>query len=509
MRTMPDTDPAVARPTTSDVPRWARVCDGVTLGLGVVVLSMIAFGPLEVMAGGRQWVVSTLAWPGVLALAVAGLRHWRHPHPQLPARLWRGCCRVASDPAWRAAGWSFVGVRVPVLAVGLLAVALLGFPQPSPRIPITRGADHDVLNLPVRWDAAWYLRVALDGYRYDPADRGQQNIAFFPGYPALLRVSGALLGARAPAAGLDEAARVRAVADQQARVVLGGWLLALICGTWAMAKLYRLAVASGAQGWQATAVVMLASAYPFAYFQGALYTESIFLLSAIAMSTAFVRRDYLTAAAWGVLVGLVRPNGCMISVPLAIVATQHLVVPRTLGPADGLRRPMDRRGWLVAMATAAVPGVAMLAFTLWEYAYTGVGFAWLEAHKAWGRQPRGLGYLVDLHTYLLAKEGPLGYVLRYPIDFVNASATAFAVAMAVPVARRLGLAWAVFVLINVLPPLGSGGFLSLGRVTSTLFPVFVALGLMLRPATLTWWLAAWGATQGLFAALFFTWRPIY
>ena len=45
-----------------------------------------------------------------------------------------------------------------------------------------------------------------------------------------------------------------------------------------------------------------------------------------------------------------------------------------------------------------------------------------------------------------------------------------------PVYRRFGLPFAVFILITILPPMSAGGMLSMGRVTSILFPVFLWMG---------------------------------
>lgn len=39
-----------------------------------------------------------------------------------------------------------------------------------------------------RWDAAWYFLIAERGYYYDPGR--QSAVAFFPAYPAVVRVVG-------------------------------------------------------------------------------------------------------------------------------------------------------------------------------------------------------------------------------------------------------------------------------------------------------------------------------
>ena len=55
----------------------------------------------------------------------------------------------------------------------------------------------------------------------------------------------------------------------------------------------------------------------------------------------------------------------------------------------------------------------------------------------------------------------------------------------------------------------TGGLLSLGRLTSTQFPLFLALAAVLPPRAVGPWLVAFAIFQGLIAALFFTWRPMF
>ena len=75
--------------------------------------------------------------------------------------------------------------------------------------------------------------------------------------------------------------------------------------------------------------------------------------------------------------------------------------------------------------------------------------------------------------------------------------------------RRLGPAWAALILVNVLPPLLAGGLMSMGRFTSTIFPVFIALAMVLPKPAMAPTLAAFATAQGLAAVLFFTWRPLF
>ena len=78
-----------------------------------------------------------------------------------------------------------------------------------------------------------------------------------------------------------------------------------------------------------------------------------------------------------------------------------------------------------------------------------------------------------------------------------------------PVFRRFGLPYAVLILITILPPMAAGGMLSMGRVTSILFPVFLWMGSTVPARHRTAWITLFACLQGFVAVMFFTWRPLY
>ena len=49
----------------------------------------------------------------------------------------------------------------------------------------------------------------------------------------------------------------------------------------------------------------------------------------------------------------------------------------------------------------------------------------------------------------------------------------------------------------------------MGRITSTLFPVFIALAARLPRQAIPVWVMAFAILQGLVATLFFTWRELF
>jgi hypothetical protein len=419
------------------------------------------------------------------ALALTLVRHALVPSPSLPASLrsWRG--QLAGRPALRDALLAFWLTRPTVLLVGLLAVTAIGAPPSSTAI-IGREA---LSTLPARFDSGWYAGIAHEGYEWQHRFDRQQNLAFFPAYPMLMRAAGAIVG------GGDAPTRD----DRILRYTWAGLLISLAAFFWAAWYLSRIA-RELLDDERATSAVLLLAAYPFAIFYSAAYTESLFLLCAAGAWYHFRHAQWLPAALFGVVAGLSRPNGFLLSVPLALLA---------LGVRDGAaeegprRRPPIRP---MALAVAAMPAAGMVIFTLYVYRLTEIWFAWARMHGAWGRS---LGAAHVGFAPVGSAAGLLQLAAAQPFQALNTLGLAFALSLVWPVWRTLGPAWSLFVLVNVLPPLAAGGVLSMGRVTATLFPLFLALAAITSSRTATAWAALFAILQGLAAVLFFTWRELF
>ncbi len=482
---------AVAREPS--LPVWIRACDVVTVILTVIVLHVSVFGPLRVgpLSIGEPWRAL------IALLAVAGLRHYRVRTPALHRRLWSGVRTGWRGDAFQAVWPIVVVTRLSVLLVGYLAVVSVGFPEGAPPI---RVSDNEAVNLPLRWDTGWYLNIAMEGYRWNPDHQGQQNIAFFPGYPLVTEGVATLLGAqgvfRPP---LDRPQRVAMRHLQQ--LFLGSALLVSILSfAWGLLWLYRLAREHLDEA-ATRATLLLLAAYPFAVFFSAAYTESLMLLAVVASFYQYRHEKWIPAAAWGLLAGLCRPNGFLLAGPLAVVGLKQLLARRASGQStDSLRRHT-----LVAIGVASMPVIGTLLYSGFIYTLTGDPIAWREAHTAWGRSYTGFPtLLVPLES--IAERGVVEYTSAQPVESLNAMGAILACALIWPITRRLGPEYGLFMVLNVGPPLLFGGLLSMGRVTSLLFPMFMYLALVLADRQRQTLVCGFAVVQGLAAVLFFTWH---
>jgi hypothetical protein len=477
--------------TPPAAPRWARGLDVLVIVLALLAIFVTLAGRTLLLKIGEIPLPSAPQLLFAIAACLA-IRHAAHPRPGFAASLARWRAWVHERPAVEAAARAFVFTRPMVFLVAYFAVVTIGFPA---RVGFTLSQD-PLGNLPARFDAGWYGQIARHGYTWTPRFERQQSIAFFPAMPMLTRPVGSVLAANHPLLSGDQ----RLLRMLWAGVVVS--LVAFACGLVYLSRLSTL-LAGPAAG--ASAPLLLA-AYPFAVFFSAPYTESLFLLASAGAFYHFHQRQWIRASLWGLIVGLTRPNGMLVSAALAVLGAQQLY--RHWRMAGGPWSPAD---WLRAatrpLATAAMPGIGMLIYTVYIYSLTGIWFAWMRTQEAWGREwgirPFAQGW------EWLTTEGLVQVSQGVPFDTLNSMAAVFTIAMTWLVFRRLGPAYGLFMILNLVPPLFSGGALSLGRMTSTLFPMFIALAATLRPAAVPGWVASFAVFQGLVAALFFTWREIF
>jgi hypothetical protein len=491
---------------STPLPATAYVADSLTLGLIVLVVWWcLVARPVALFSGLRDLLSPAIVI--YIAVSVQIVRHLMWPRPSAISRLADLRAAIVERPHLADALRAFFLTRPAVFVVAFAAVVTLGLAS-TPGFILSR---EPLDNLPARFDAGWYGGIALGGYTWDHTFQRQRNIAFFPALPLLMRPVGAVLGMYE-----DGPSRER----RMLRALWAGVVISLAAFLWALYYVSRLAADLIGPD-RASAATLLLAAYPFALYFNAPYTESLFLLGAAGACYHFLRRDWIAASAWGLLAGLSRPNGCFLSVPLAVLALQR---ESACGPSEArsgraralgggapsaLRNADSRFDILVRLVVASMPAAGMLIFTLYLYQLTGgVWFAWARSHEAWGRSFEGFAPVLSFFA-ALRDEPWLQLIVNNPYNAINAVGVIFALVMTYPVFRKLGLAWGVFVLINLLPPLVAGGLLSMGRLTSTLFPLFLALAAILPARAVPGWAAAFGIGQGFCAALFFTWRALF
>ena len=389
--------------------------------------------------------------------------------------MWRPTTRRSSVSA------VLVGTRLPVLLLGVLAVTVVGtVPAPTAEA-LWRVSSNELANLQARWDTDFYYQIATTGYHWDPATFLHQNVVFFPLYPLLMRWGGALLGGHP---------------------LLAGTFISLAAFVAAISLLYRLAVIELGEE-KAWPVVLLLSTYPYAVFYSVVYTESLFLFLTVGAFYAMRRGYVVAAAAAGLAAGLTRPNGLWLALPLLWMARTVPAAPSKdgTGAPGGVSR--GRRTAALMAALAPVAGTAL--FSAYLQLRFGDPLAWVHAQAAWGMQLLGRAPAPD------PARTPEDLKLKFSEVMVyigNIAAFVAAVAAIRPVVRRVGVAYGIWIAVNIFPPVATHLFLSLGRFTAVLFPLFFWLATVVPPPRLGRVAGAFALGQAILAVGFFLWRPV-
>jgi hypothetical protein len=208
-----------------------------------------------------------------------------------------------------------------------------------------------------RWDSDWYLNIVRYGYQASGYATGEYtSLAFFPLYPQAVRLLYRILPA--------------AWQDSQSAVVLG-LLVSNLCTLGCLAVLYRHVLARFQDRGMAQRSVVYLVAFPTAFFLGCFYTESAFLLLAVAAYHMAWRRRWAMAGVLGALLSATRPGGLLMLIPFLWIQLEDAGFK-----IGGLTR---RIGWL-----ALVPA-GFIAYGIFLWRLTGELGAVVVAQRAWQR----------------------------------------------------------------------------------------------------------------------------
>lgn len=447
------------------------------LGLCLVAATGGAdLGVVSVHEAAKPLFVLLLVVP--VRIAIGG-RSWLGDLTQITVRhvsAWWALARAQVPAAVADTLFALVVVRIASLPAGF--IANLVFEPARERgfaLPFRNEKFAEVF---VAWDSGWYWDIAMHGYSFSPD--AQSSIAFFPLYPALMRV------VAAPFGGGDGATWIAGIVISFLAFALG--LIALhrfterICGSREIAR----------------RTVLLVAVFPWSLFMTRVYAESIFLLtSVLAVSRAHDRR-WRQAGVWGALATLARPNGILIAVPLLLLALR------------------DRPGWreIASRWIQLVPvPAAMAGYCAYVYTLTGDPLGWMSAQAHWGYS---LGHPPWQQLLRMVRElitfGPYDYFFISdiaPFELLHGVTALIFLVLTPAIFRRFGVAMGSYVLVSLLVPLSSNTLEGLGRYASVLFPAFVLIGSATPPRACEAIIMMSLVFRTLLVSLFVTWQPIY
>lgn len=326
------------------------------------------------------------------------------------------------------------------------------FPNYRPEQFTVTGTPSPFWDAFARYDSGWYWQIARYGYTGGAAayvEGGRSSIGFFPAYPLLMRYVGRAFGRRS------------------ADLYLGGLVISWLAFALAMVAIYYLARLDVSRR-RATWAALLCAVFPFAFFFGAVYSESLFLASTLWCVYLFRTRRWIVGGLCGALATATRVNGILMWLALAWIVWQQLGTPNVATRGDR---------WRAAAGLLLVP-LGIGAYSLYIYDITGHPFEWVATIERWGYHPGGspVSAVWSIGQALVFR--PYAFLVgerMAPYDSLNGLAAVVAI-LALPwVWLRLGAAYGVFMAANLWLPLSSGQVEGMGRYVAVLFPLFIWL----------------------------------
>lgn len=374
-------------------------------------------------------------------------------------------------------------LAVRLLSAGVAWIANLTFPPAQPSTVTMFGRPSAFWDPFTRYDAGWYYQVARYGYLFVPggpsAGVGKAGkIAYFPVYPLLMR------------------AAARPFADRAAAYYLAGIAVSWVAFALALVALFhvaRLDLDDRGAMW----TVYLTAVFPFSFFFGVVYTESVFLLFTLLTFLAFRTRRWALGAICGAVTTATRVNGILMVPALAWIAW---------------RRAQSPRERLIALAAAGLTGAGLAAYSTYVYSISGNPFEWAVSISRWGYHPGGSPWLAPITLVQRLATHPYRYLTTDPMAPYDTlyGVTGIVFLVATPIVWwRLGMAYGVFMALNLWLPLSSGVFEGVGRYCSVLFPFFVWLGSFRSRALLAGLLVGFALLYVASLACFSTLRPLF
>lgn len=290
-------------------------------------------------------------------------------------------------------------LAVPVSAI--VTAATLGLLQAWALAAWAAQDDKALRDVLIKWDAGWMTKIAEFGYfgfsvSPDPSERVEwQSVAFFPGYPVLVRMFSSPLSVL----GKQDATFIAALVVSAAASFVFAWGVARL----ALDVARRMptegsvppALSVRTQVVLTVAVTVLAFGAPMSFIYWMPYSEALFSALTVWALVMMLRRRYLAAGVLTLFAGLTRLTAIALILTLVVVAAVELW--------GWARR---RSGFPVAAVTAPFVGaLGMASYLHWaDGVVAEIGGYFAAQERGWSSQfDLGLATLSWLSEHLVVQ----------------------------------------------------------------------------------------------------------
>ena len=364
------------------------------------------------------------------------------------ARL-RGAFRaVPGSPM--ASWWAPLAVFV---AVGVFVWVAVWFGnnhlQHDPWFPVRDGIGETWFGGWARWDAEWYRTIVREGYVYYPDV--QSSVAFWPTYPLVVKVFSWAFPS----------------------IYITGTMVTVVSGAVAVLLLRKWASFFTTPAVAITAVVVMC-VYPYSwYLYGTVYSDALFVATALGAFVLIERDRLFWAGVVGILATAGRPSGLIV----ALMLVARVIERRNL--ARGVRglRALDPRALTRADAPIFVSWLGVGGWMAYLFVRFGDPLLFVSAQSSW-QQGAGPSTWLKFRVFQELVDQPLEWsTIGHVVHGVVVIASLFLLPR---VCRRFGWAYTLYCAgIVALPLIGTKDFQGSGRYVIGAFPVLVVMAELL------------------------------
>lgn len=349
----------------------------------------------------------------------------------------------------------FAATRLAIIIIAELAAVIIGQRAGTH----VQESSHVLLAVWGRWDAVHYLDIATQGYQ-------GTNMAFFPLYPLLIRLIGALAGNH----------------------LIAGLLISSASFFFGLLYLYKLLEREYDRA-VARRAIFYVSIFPTAVYFTAVYTESLFFMLTVASFYYMRARNWWLAGIFGFFAALTRVEGVLLIVPFLI---EWFSQER----ADRLRSiPALAASLLIAL------GLALYMGYLWVLRADPLYFSHVQIH--WNRHLAPPWVSVINAFSKVAHTASPQIVANQSLEI---GFTLLMVAVLLAGWHALRPSYIAYMALSILVPMSTSNLMSMPRFALVLFPMFAILARWgERPWVNNVILAFSLPLLGLFTVLFADW----
>ena len=299
-------------------------------------------------------------------------------------------------------------------------------------------SQYNFINIWLRWDAAYYNAIAINGYEWI------FHTVFFPLYPFLMKIISHLIPFDYP-------------------TVFAGLLISNLSLIVALFYLYELVKIDYEEKISKRTVFYLLI-FPMSIFLASIYSESLFLMFAVSSFYYARKQKWISVSLLVFLSCLTRFAGLFLFLGILFEYFQQ----------KKTNIKSIKKSEIIPLILAPMGLLVYMAFL---YINFGDPLLFIKEQINWGRSFKPLWETIFFNFEYLTANTEDFFTIKYIRAIIAPVYFSFFIFLSIYVWKKIRKSYAVYMIISVIVPVLSGTFSSINRYYLVLFPAFICFAL--------------------------------